>query len=121
MIRLRRIGIRNFACFDHIVVSPSVDPEKRLTVIRAENGSGKTTFLRAVRWGMYGEQGLPGANTKTFSVHPADWRPDEEGIVTKVEIEFETDGSTRGKHSDVGAQVCGLARPCRRAPRVAGG
>ena len=29
--------------------------------------------------------------------------------------------STIGKHSDVGAQVCGLARPCRRAPRVAGG
>ena len=95
MIRLRRIDIRNFVCFDHIVVVPSVDPEKRLTVIRAENGSGKTTFLRAIRWGMYGEKGLPGTNTKTFSIHPADWRPDQEGIDTQVEIEFETDGSTR--------------------------
>ena len=95
MIRLRRIDIRNFVCFDHIVVAPSVDLEKRLTVIRAENGSGKTTFLRAIRWGMYGEQGLPGANTKTFSIHPADWQPDQEGIDTQVEIEFETDGSTR--------------------------
>ena len=95
MIRLRRIDIRNFVCFEHIVVAPSVDPEKRLTVIRAENGSGKTTFLRAIRWGMYGEQGLPGANTKTFSIHPADWQPNEEGIVTQVETEFETDGSTR--------------------------
>jgi len=96
VIRLRRIDIRNFVCFDHIVVEPSVDSEKRLTVIRAENGSGKTTFLRAIRWGMYGEKGLPGANTKTFSIHPADWRPDHEGgIDTKVEIEFETDGSTR--------------------------
>ncbi|MCY3705273.1 MAG: AAA family ATPase [Gammaproteobacteria bacterium] len=95
MIRLRRIDIRNFVCFDHIVVTPSVDPDKSLTIIRAENGSGKTTFLRAIRWGMYGEQGLPGANTKTFSIHPADWRPNEEGIVTQVEIEFETDGSTR--------------------------
>ena len=80
---------------NRLVVAPSVDPEKRLTVIRAENGSGKTTFLRAIRWGMYGEQGLPGTNTKTFSIHPADWRPQEDGIVTKVEIEFETDGSTR--------------------------
>ena len=44
---------------------------------------------------MYGEQGLPGADTKRFSIHPADWRPDDDGIVTKVEIEFETDGSTR--------------------------
>lgn len=95
MIRFRRIDIRNFACFDHIVVTPSADPEQRLTVIRAENGSGKTTLLRAVRWGMYGERGLPGENTKTFSMHPAHWQPDEDGIVTKVEIEFETDGSTR--------------------------
>lgn len=95
MIRLRRIDIRNFVCFDHIVVAPSVDLEKRLTVIRAENGSGKTTFLRAIRWGMYGEQGLPGTKTRTFSIHPADWRPTEKGIVTQVEIEFETDGSTR--------------------------
>ncbi len=111
MIRLRRIDIRNFACFDHVVVAPSVDPEKRLTVIRAENGSGKTTFLRAVRWGMYGEQGLPGANTKTFSLHPADWRPDKDGIATKVEIEFETDGSTR-VHGGAGghATVYNLAR-----------
>lgn len=95
MIRLRRIDIKNFVCFDHIVVEPSVDSERRLTVIRAENGSGKTTFLRAIRWAMYGEQGLPGADTKRFSIHPADWRPDDEGIVTEVEIEFETDGSTR--------------------------
>lgn len=104
MIRLRRIDIRNFVCFDHILVEPSVDPEKRLTVVRAENGSGKTTFLRAVRWGMYGERGLPGERTGAFSIHPADWQPDEDGIVTKVEIEFETDGSTRvlgGEGGDV--------------------
>ena len=104
MIRLRRIAIGNFACFDHIVIAPSVDPEQRLTVIRAENGSGKTTFLRAIRWGMYGERGLPGANTKRFSLHPADWRPDEEGIVTTVEIDFETDGSTR-VHSAAGGPL----------------
>ena len=95
MIRLRRIDIQNFVCFDRIVVTPSIDREKRLTVIRAENGSGKTTFLRAVRWGMYGEAGLPGADKARFSIHPADWVPDDTGIVTKVEIEFESDGSTR--------------------------
>ncbi|WP_420447571.1 AAA family ATPase [Candidatus Palauibacter sp.] len=101
---MRRIAIRNFACFDDIVVTPSVDPEQRLTIIRAENGSGKTTFLRAIRWGMYGERGLPGANTKRFSLHPADWRPAEEGIATTVEIEFETDGSTR-VYSGAGSQL----------------
>lgn len=94
MLRLRRIEIDNFVCFDDVVVEPSTDPDKPLTVIRAENGSGKTTFLRALRWGMYGEKGLPGDSSR-FSLHPAWWRPDEDGIKTKVTVEFETDGSTR--------------------------
>lgn len=94
MLRLRRIEIENFVCFDGIVVEPSTDPDHPLTVIRAENGSGKTTFLRAVRWGMYGEKGLPGDPSR-FSLHPAWWHPDEDGIKTQVTIEFETDGTTR--------------------------
>ena len=120
MIRLRRIDIQNFACFHHIVVTPSVNQEKPLTIIRAENGSGKTTFLRAVRWGMYGEKGLPGANTKRFSIHPADWRPDDSGIVTKVEIQFETDGSTR-VHAGTGgaASLYNLTRTVTTIPSPA--
>jgi len=94
MLRLRRIEIDNFVCFDNIVVEPSTDPEQPLTVIRAENGSGKTTLLRALRWGMYGEDGLPGDSSR-FSLHPAWWQPDDTGIKTKVTVEFETDGSTR--------------------------
>ncbi|MCQ3806924.1 MAG: AAA family ATPase [Acidimicrobiaceae bacterium] len=94
MLRLRRIEIENFASFDEIVIEPSTDPELPLTVLRAENGSGKTTFLRALRWGMYGEQGLPGEQSR-FSLHPAHWQPDDSGIRTQVRIEFETDGSTR--------------------------
>ena len=94
MLRLRRVEIDNFVCFDEVVVEPSTDPDKPLTVIRAENGSGKTTFLRAVRWGMYGEKGLPGDSSR-FSLHPAWWQPDDDGIKTMVTVEFETDGSTR--------------------------
>ena len=94
MLRLRRIEIDNFVCFDNIAIEPSTDPERQLTVLRAENGSGKTTFLRVLRWGMYGEQGLPGDPTR-FSLHPAWWRPNDDGIETKAMIEFETDGSTR--------------------------
>lgn len=94
MLRLRRIEINKFVCFDEIVIEPATDPERPLTVLRAENGSGKTTFLRALRWGMYGERGLPGDSAR-FSVHPAWWQPDDDGIRTQVSIEFETDGSTR--------------------------
>ena len=94
MLRIRQIEISNFACFDHIEIEPSTSCEKPLTVIRAENGSGKTTLLRAIRWGMYGEKGLPG-NANRFSLHPAGWRPDADGIETRVAILFETDGSSR--------------------------
>ena len=94
MLRLRRIEISNFVCFDDIMIEPSTDPEHPLTVLRAENGSGKTTFLRALRWGMYGEEGIPGDSAR-FSLHPAWWQPADDGIKTRVIVEFETDGSTR--------------------------
>ena len=94
MLLIRRIEIENFACFDRIEMEPSTDANHPLTVIRAENGSGKTTLLRAIRWGMYGEDGLPG-NPSRFSLHPADWHPDAQGIRSKVAIVFETDGSSR--------------------------
>ncbi len=94
MLRILRIEISNFVCFDEIVIEPSVEKEKPLTIIRAENGSGKTTLLRAIRWGMYGERGLPGSASQ-FSLHLAEWKPDEQGIDTRVSILFETDGSSR--------------------------
>ncbi len=95
MLRFKRIQVRHFAVFDDLEVEPSTDPNRPLTVIRAENGSGKTTFLRALLWGMYGERGLPGARPERYSVHPAWWQPNSTGIETKVAIEFETDGSDR--------------------------
>lgn len=95
MLILQRVEIENFVCFDSIVVEPSTDRERPLTVIRAENGSGKTTFLRALRWGMYGENGLPGDTPARFPIHPAWWHPEAKAIETRVSIEFEADGSSR--------------------------
>ena len=94
MLQINKITIKNFACFDDIVIEPSTTARKPLTVIRAENGSGKTTLLRAIRWGMYGEKGLPG-NAEKFSIHPASWDPDGDGIETLVAISFNNDGSSR--------------------------
>lgn len=99
MLKFRRIEISNFVCFDKIAIEPSTDPEKPLTVVRAENGSGKTTLLRAIRWGMYGERGLP-SPSHSFSLHPAWWTPDSDGISTVVSIEFETDGSDRSNNTN---------------------
>ena len=95
MLILQRVEIENFVCFDQIEVEPSTDPERPLTIVRAENGSGKTTFLRALHWGMYGEDGLPGNPTSRFGIHPAGWQPDATGIETRVSVEFQADGSSR--------------------------
>ena len=116
MLRLRRIEINNFVCFADLIVEPSVDSDKPLTVIRAENRNGKTTFLRAVRWGMYGEKGLPGDSSR-FSLHPAWWVPDAEGIESSVALEFETDGSTR-LHSS-GAATTSTYRLVRSVTTIA--
>jgi len=94
MLKFRRIKIDNFACLDSLVIEPSTDSRKPLTVIRAENGAGKTTILRALRWGMYGDEGLPG-DASQFPLHPAWWDPNDRGIKTQVKVEFETDGSHR--------------------------
>ena len=93
MLLIKRITIENFVCFNRLEIEPTTNPDMPLTVIRAENGSGKTTLLRAIRWGMYGERALPG-NARNFSLHPADWQPDAQGIRTMVSILFETDGSS---------------------------
>ena len=93
MLKIRRIEIDKFAFFDRVVIEPSVDSERPLTVLRAENGSGKTTFLRALRWGMYGELGLP-EDAARYSLHPPWWRSEAGGVKTSVSIEFETEGSS---------------------------
>lgn len=118
MLKFRRIEIENFACFDELILEPSTDPDRPLTVIRAENGSGKTTFLRALRWAMYGEDGLPGVAAR-FSLHPASWQPDEKGIKTQVMVEFETDGSTRDHIERGSTRVFQLVRSVRTIGQTA--
>ena len=123
MLLIRRIEISNFVCFDDISIAPSINPERPLTVIRAENGSGKTTLLRAIRWGMYGEQGLPGI-PGSFSLHPASWQPDSDGIETKVSILFETDGSDRhhleGKPTNTEYELRRSVTTVRKEPASSG-
>lgn len=119
MLTLRRVEIDNFVCFDKIIVEPSTDPDQNLTVIRAENGSGKTTFLRALRWAMYGEKGLPG-NAAHYSLHPAWWQPDTGGVETQVMIEFETDGSSRNfAERSTDSTLYQLVRSVRTIARLA--
>ncbi len=58
-MRLLRAHITNFKLLEDTEFTFSTDPKKPLTVIRAENGSGKTSLLYALGWGFFGEKGLP--------------------------------------------------------------
>ena len=58
-MRLEHAHIENFKLLEDIKLDFSTDPEKPLTVIRAENGSGKTSLLYALLWAFYGSAGLP--------------------------------------------------------------
>ncbi len=90
MLTLRRIEISNFAMLHGIDIEPSTDSERPLTVIRGDNAAGKTTLLRAIRWCMYGEKGLPGVPSE-FSLHPVWWNPRYPDVETEVSIEFDAD------------------------------
>ena len=58
-MRLLRAHIRNFKLLEDVHIEFSTERERPLTVIRAENGSGKTSLLYAFQWAIYGVEGLP--------------------------------------------------------------
>ena len=53
-MKLQGSRIRNFKLLRNIDLDFSTCQDTPLTVIRAENGSGKTSTLQALRWALYG-------------------------------------------------------------------
>lgn len=83
-MKLQSVRIRNFKLLRNIDFSFSTKKNAPLTVIRAENGSGKTSVLQALRWVFYGTKGLDDSSVR---LSPADWR-DGEPCTISIEIEF---------------------------------
>lgn len=103
MLLISRVDIRNFVLFDRLVLEPSVDADRPMTIIRAEPGSGKTSLLRALRWGFYGEDGLPGADARArdrWGMQPISWNPEDGPVETSVTITFLTTGASRYETTD---------------------
>lgn len=88
-MKLRRLVVKNFKLLKDVTVVFSTDPARPLTVIRAENGSGKTSLLYALLWGLYGStRGLPGSS-RDLGLSSTHWPPDLPCDIS-VRIEFET-------------------------------
>ena len=84
-MKLESAHITNFKLLEDVSLLFSSDLARPLTVIRAENGSGKTSILYAFRWAMYGENGVPPRMRLTSAAQPAG-KP----VQVQVRIEFTT-------------------------------
>lgn len=89
-MKLIRAEITNFRLLKNLTLDFSCDKNKRLTVIRAANESGKTTCKTALLWGLFGNKALPSEGRK-FALFPSDTKEQANRIDISVEIEFEND------------------------------
>lgn len=85
MIKLISAHIRNFRQLRDVQLEFARNAESPLTVIRAENGTGKTTMLSALTFGLFGDAGLPSRRT-AYRVHPLDWDVARDGTECKTEV-----------------------------------
>lgn len=81
---LSKVHIKNFRMLTDVEISFSSDTNKPLTVIRAQNESGKTTLLKALQWGLFGEEVLPNKG-RDYRIHHLNLEP---GSETKIEVEL---------------------------------
>ena len=82
-MRLDSAHITNFKLLEDIELHFSTNLTRPLTVIRAENGSGKTTILQALRWAMWGENGIPQGMPLTSTVAPVG-----QPVTVQVSVDF---------------------------------
>lgn len=53
-MKINQIKLKNFRQYKDVELYFSGSDEKNITIIRGENGYGKTTLIRAFLWGLYG-------------------------------------------------------------------
>ncbi len=95
MLKLRRARFTNFRLLRDVEITFSTDDNKRLTVIRAENESGKTTMLTALQWAFFGDTALDEAPGRPARLYPIDWdATSEPRVPVSVEVEFDYTSET---------------------------
>lgn len=92
---------QNFRLLQDLELEFSTDSSKKLTVIRAENETGKTTILHGIQWALYGDDALPGRG-RDFRLHPIDWNvSDAEPVPISVQVDFETTTHRTGQRGTI--------------------
>ena len=89
---------QNFRLLRDLRLDFSTSDDKKLTVIRASNESGKTTILNALQWALYGDNVLPNKG-KGHRLFPIDLDiPDGRAIPISVQVDFEETTSEVGRN-----------------------
>ena len=97
-MKLVHAEFTNFRLLRDLILEFSTDPERKLTVIRAENESGKTTIMTALQWALYGDAELPGGGRQRYRLHPIDWdRSEGDRVTIAVEVDFEIHETRRSR------------------------
>ncbi len=92
-MKLISAKFQNFRLLRDLTLDFSTREDKKLTVIRASNESGKTTILNALQWALYGDNALPGKG-KGHRLFPIDLDiPDGRAIPISVQVDFEEPAS----------------------------
>ena len=94
-MKLIRAEFKNFRLLRDLCLDFSTDYTKKLTVIRAENESGKTTILNALQWALYGDDALPGKG-RDYRLHPIDW-DESDRIPISAQVDFEVTSFRQSK------------------------
>jgi DNA sulfur modification protein DndD len=81
-MQFKRAHIINFKLLEDVEVDFSADRARPLTVIRAENASGKTSLLTALQWGLYGERAL---DDRAVPLSASHW---SEGTPCEISVEL---------------------------------
>lgn len=101
IMKFLRIRCKNFRLLRDLELEFSTLPEQPLTVIRAENETGKTTLLHALQWVLFGDEALPGRGSIGFRLHPIDWDiTDSASVEIEVELEFEHTWERQDKNGE---------------------
>ena len=97
-MKLISAKFQNFRLLRDLKLDFSTRDDRKLTVIRASNESGKTTILNALQWALYGNDALPNRG-KGYRLFPIDWdAPDRKAIPISVQVDFEE--TTSGLKTD---------------------
>jgi len=93
MLRFHKASFRNFVLLRDVELEFADSIDQSVTVIRASNGSGKTTCLRGMQWALYGDAALPSRGK--YDIQPIDWTANDGPVEIKVELEFSVSHTQR--------------------------